>query len=752
MLECMKKLILLPSLILCILLSQFNIIYAAAEFPKSALNDVNACIVMEGSSGEVLFGKDQNVKRHPASTTKIMTAILAIENADLKKTVTASSSAVNDIGAGGSNAGIIAGEKIVLEDALKLMLIASANDCANIIAENVFGSKESFIAKMNEKAKEIGATSTTYTNPIGLDGTDGIQYSNQLTTAYDLALIARYAMTLPKFREIVKMNTVTVPATNKHSYSRTFSNTNKLLSRSYKDFSITGIKTGYTMKAGKLLVCSAKNRDGIELISVAMGVDSNTVYNCTEALLGYGFSHPQLKEFSMRNVPYRVVISDKALPTEPILSDDLIFVPIKELATALKINLDWIAEDQTLMLEKNGVNVHLGINKKVAFIDGKKTELKVAPFINNGSSFVPLNVITEIFDYEFTVDKVNKTIKVDSISSITDKTTVSNSVYYYSNSEPIRFDAIKMIDNRVYIKDTDFDVLTHNKYKLEFIPGSRIFIVDGKATYIDTEIKLIENKVYLPLASLAKSFGMKVYWGANTRTVHIYFKELLAPNKDISVLVPEHFVYGSVKEKTPLYTSINGKISSYLPSGKVEIVRDKDYKWYYIKSGNVSGWTKKEYLTIDTKFTPSEDRLSTAETEYFANSYFKLKSESNYLIWVDLKRQLINVFTRNKDEQWKVERIIPCATGKNISPTIKGTFAITSNRGTWMPAGGNVWVKNYVGFYSSYFFHSVKVKKNGTLFDGTLGTVASAGCIRMPLEESEWFYNTIPEKTTVFIR
>ncbi|OPZ85025.1 MAG: D-alanyl-D-alanine carboxypeptidase DacB precursor [Firmicutes bacterium ADurb.Bin419] len=734
------------------LLSQLSIIYASGKIPENVLNNVRSCVVIEASSREILYGKDENQKRHPASTTKIMTAILAIENADLKKTVSVSQSAIREIGSGGTNAGLVAGEKIVLEDALKLMLVGSANDCANIIAENTFGNKEDFIKKMNQKAKEIGANNTTYTNPIGLDGTDGTQYSNQITTAFDLAAISRYAMTIPKFREIVIMDSVTVPPTNKHKNKRTFSSTNKLLKNSYDDFIITGIKTGYTIKAGKLLVCSAKNSEGIELISVVMGSDSNTVYNCTEALLDYGFSHPQLKEFSMRNAPYKVVVSDRALSTEPIVSEDVIYVSVKELAIALKINLDWIAEDQSIILENHGRNVHLGIDKKTAFVDGNKTELTYAPLLKNGISFVPLNVIAEIFGYEISTDLSNKTIKVDSIPSITDRTTVSDSVYYYSNSEPIRFNEIKFLDNRIYIKSTDFEVLTQNKFNLEFFPDSRIFLVDGSARYFDTEIKLMEDRIYVPLASLAKSFGMKVYWGANTKTVHMFFQNLSTkPGKDISELVPEHFVYGFVKDKTPLYYSIGGKISSYLSNGKVEIIRDKDYKWYYVKSGNLSGWTKKEYLTIDTNFIPSGDRLSSTETEYFANNYFKLSSQSNFLVWVDLKKQLINVFIRNNDK-WKVEKIIPCATGKNISPTIKGTFAISSNRGTWMPAGSNVWVKNYVGFYSSYFFHSVKVKKNGTLYDGTLGTVASAGCIRMPLEESEWFYNNIPEKTTVFIR
>jgi lipoprotein-anchoring transpeptidase ErfK/SrfK len=236
------------------------------------------------------------------------------------------------------------------------------------------------------------------------------------------------------------------------------------------------------------------------------------------------------------------------------------------------------------------------------------------------------------------------------------------------------------------------------------------------------------------------------------KTVHMFYENLFVnPEKNIEDLAPEHFVYASVKDNTPLYNSIGGKISSHIKGGKVEIIRDRDYKWYYIKSGTLSGWTKREYLSIDTKFDSSEDRLNNSETEYFVNNYFNLTSQTNYLIWVDLKKQLINIFTIDED-LWKLERQIPCATGKNISPTIKGTFSISSNRGTWMPAGGNIWVKNYVGFYSSYFFHSVKVKRDGTLYDGTVGTVASAGCIRMPLDASEWFSKNIPVNTTVFIR
>jgi len=748
----MKKSITFPILLLCLLVFSQNIIYANPDYLNKALENVYSCVVVESSSGEILFGKNENQIRHPASTTKIMTAIVALENADLKKVLTVSQSAVKEIGDGGTNASLIPGEKIVLEDALKLMLVASANDCANVIAENIFGSKAEFIKKMNQKAKEIGAVNTTYTNPIGLDGTDGAQYSNQLTTALDLALITRYAMGIEEFRSIVSLKTVTVPPTNKHKEARTFQNTNKILGEIYENFKITGVKTGYTLKAGKVLVSSATNNEGIELISVVMGSDSNAVFNSTEALLKYGFSNPNLKEYSMRNKPYKVVISGRALPTEPKVSENSVLVPIKELCQSLKINLDWIGEDKTIILEKNGKYVHMRIGKDSAFINGNKIKLTHSPFIENGLSFVPLEPIAETFGYEVKIDSKFKTVEIDSLPFI-QNISVSESVYYYANSEPYEFKDIKIINDKVYIDSSYADTLLKDELNLQFFPESRIIYVGDHATYLDQRTEIYDQRIYVPLASFAKNLGMKVFWGPNTKTVHMYYNQL-SVNTDRSVedLVPEHFVYATVKNNTPLYPSIGAsKASSYIKGGKVEVVRDKDYKWYYIKTDTLSGWTKIEYLSIDTKFNKLDEKLYPSEIEFFANDYFKLDSPTDYLIWVDLKRQLINIFTRSENS-WKLTKQIPCATGKNISPTIKGTFSINNNRGTWMPAGGNAWVKNYVGFYSSYFFHSVKVKRDGSLYDNTLGTVASAGCIRMPLEDSEWFSKTIPVNTTVFIR
>jgi len=748
----MKKLIIISTLYICIVFFPQNILYANQDALHSTLNNVYSCILVESSSGEILFSKDENQIRPPASTTKIMTAIIALENADCNDLLTVSQSAVDEIGIGGSNVSLVPGEKIYLKDALKLMLVSSANDCANVISENIFASKEEFIKKMNEKAKEIGAHNTTYTNPIGLDENDGKQYSNQLTTAFDLSLIARYAMDIKEFRDIVSQKTITVPPTNMHKNERTFSTTNKLLKKDFSDFNITGIKTGYTLKAGKLLVCSAKNSEGIEIISVVMGINSSTVFNCTEALLEYGFSNPNLKEFSMRNNPYKIIIGGNTLSNEPIVKENTVLAPIKEIAKLLQINLDWISEDKTIILEKHGKYVHMGIDKKTAFVNGNIIQLSHTPLLQNNTSLLPIEPILEAFGYELKIDSIYKTIEIDSLPFTKNSSTVSESVYYYSNSIPYEFKDIKILNDRIYVDSIYIHELTEHQLNLEFYPESRIIHIGNDATYIEQRTEKFDERIYVPLSTLAKDIGMKVFWGANTKTVHMYHQSLsINPDKKIENLVPEHFVNAFAKNNTPLYASVGGKVTSYIKGGKVEIIRDKDYKWYYIKSGDIVGWTKREYLSIDTRFDISNEKLYYSEIEYFVNNHFNLSSQTDYLIWVDLKKQIINVFTRN-EEYWKLSKQIPCATGKNISPTIKGTFAINGNRGTWMPAGKNVWVKNYVGFYSSYFFHSVKVKRDGSLYDGTLGTVASAGCIRMPVEASEWFTKNIPIGTTVFIR
>ena len=289
----MRKLLFL---ILILLIFPFFEVCAYGADQNLNINS-KACILIDGQTGQVIYSENPNLRLYPASTTKIITAVLAIENGKMDQPMTASRAAVNEIGINGSNAGIAADETMPLEDLLNVMLIKSANDCANIIAENISPTRNDFIDLMNKRAKELGATDTTFTNTCGLDKSDG--HPNHMTTVSDMSKIARYAMTLPKFREIVSKQRYTMPDTNKHPSSYWpkdyIATTNRFLMgfNKYKndDFTYTGIKTGYTNLAGCNLIASAKNKDGVELIAVNYGAkEQETLYQDTKRLFEYGFS------------------------------------------------------------------------------------------------------------------------------------------------------------------------------------------------------------------------------------------------------------------------------------------------------------------------------------------------------------------------------------------------------------------------------------------------------------------------------
>jgi len=252
--------------------------------------------------------------------TKIMTAILAIEMGNPEQIMTATQSAIDGIGVNGSNIGIIPGEKISLEHLLQALLITSANETANIIAEHLGGTEAEFISLMNERAKELGAVETHFANACGIH--DPMHF----TTASDMAKFARYAMTLPKFREIVSTPSFTMPATNKHPTWPVMPNTNKLMLSDKSDkYKINGIKTGYTGPAGHNLVSSAINSEGMELIAVVMAVKnegaSENVQLYSKELLDYGFNNFEKVNLLEKGKVYRNVRVEN---TDDIYGLDLI--------------------------------------------------------------------------------------------------------------------------------------------------------------------------------------------------------------------------------------------------------------------------------------------------------------------------------------------------------------------------------------------------------------------------------------------
>lgn len=218
----------------------------------------SSAVLMEQDSGRIIFEKDANTKRRIASITKIMTAILAIESGKLKEKVTVSENAVK---AEGSSVYLKPGEKIALEDLVYGLMLRSGNDAAVAIAEAVGGSLDGFVYMMNQKAEEIGMANTHFANPHGLD-----DHEDHYSTAYDMALLTRYAMNNDTYKKIASTKTYRQDNPTE-AWDRVWKNKNKLLTTLY-EYS-TGGKTGYTKRAKRTLVSTAE-KDGLSLIAVTL--------------------------------------------------------------------------------------------------------------------------------------------------------------------------------------------------------------------------------------------------------------------------------------------------------------------------------------------------------------------------------------------------------------------------------------------------------------------------------------------------
>ena len=240
-----------------------------------AFTGVNArgAVLIEAGSGAVVFGQNQNARLPMASTTKIMTALVALEALPLDTPVKITAASV---GVEGSSIYLVEGEVLTLEQLLYALLLESANDAASAIAVAVSGSVESFAERMNRKAAELGLTDTHFVNPHGLD------HEDHYTTAYELAMIARAALENETFRAICATKRKTIPLHGTEGV-RLLLNHNKLLD-SYEG--CIGVKTGFTKKTGRCLV-SAAERGGVTLIAVTLGAPDD--WRDHTAMLDYGF-------------------------------------------------------------------------------------------------------------------------------------------------------------------------------------------------------------------------------------------------------------------------------------------------------------------------------------------------------------------------------------------------------------------------------------------------------------------------------
>ncbi|MFA6848929.1 MAG: D-alanyl-D-alanine carboxypeptidase family protein [Selenomonadaceae bacterium] len=251
-----------------------NNVYISADDLLPSVT-ARSAIVMEAATGKVLYSRDGNARRYPASTTKIMTLIVALEKGNLDDIVTVSRNASQTEG---STIWLEPGEKIRLADLLYGMMLVSGNDATVAVAEHIAGSVDAFAKLMTDKAHEIGATNTNFVNSSGLPDL------NHYTTAYDLAKITAYGYRNPMFEQIVSTKEKQIPWADK-GYNRELRNENRMLWL-YKGGN--GVKTGYTNAAGRCLVTGAK-QNGVQLITVVL--DSLYMWNDSIAMLDYGFRH-----------------------------------------------------------------------------------------------------------------------------------------------------------------------------------------------------------------------------------------------------------------------------------------------------------------------------------------------------------------------------------------------------------------------------------------------------------------------------
>lgn len=287
-------------LIISILANQFlsGAAYASAtenstkNWPSAPSVNAESAILMDLASGAILYEKNAHKPQYPASITKIMTTLLAIENCSMGEIVTFSHDAVFGIETGSSHIGVDEGEKLTIEQSLYAIMLASANEVSWGVGEHVAGTLSNFADMMNARAKELGCLNTHFVNA------NGLHHDDHYTTAHDMALISRAAMQYETFRKITATKRYIIPPTNKHDVDNIFLNHHQMLMGNnypqYKYEYCTGGKTGYTSKAGSTLVTFAKKGD-MELVCVVMRANGATSpeneYTDTTGLFNWAFEN-----------------------------------------------------------------------------------------------------------------------------------------------------------------------------------------------------------------------------------------------------------------------------------------------------------------------------------------------------------------------------------------------------------------------------------------------------------------------------
>ena len=273
---------------------------AIPSWPKGPANGTESAILMEVDTGTILYSKNINERLYPASTTKLMTALLVVENCSMDEVVTFSDAAIDNTEWGSSRIGIMKGEQLTVEQCLYGLLLGSANEVAYGLAEHVAGSLEAFVQMMNDKAAELGCTNTHFVNASGLPDPD------HYVSALDLATIARAFFSNETLCMISGTAKYVIPSTNKTDEERPQENHHKMIQgKKYAYDGIIGGKTGFTADARQTLVTCAQ-REGMKLICVVMKDESPYQFTDTAELLDYGFASFQKLNVADNETRYNI--------------------------------------------------------------------------------------------------------------------------------------------------------------------------------------------------------------------------------------------------------------------------------------------------------------------------------------------------------------------------------------------------------------------------------------------------------------
>lgn len=344
-----QKIVLL--LLSALIILSLTVCCFATDMPELS---ASSALLIERNSGTVLYEKDADAKVYPASMTKIMTCMLAIENGKLSDTVTVSANALEGLTEEGSTANLKVGERMTLQDLLYCLMLSSANEAANVVAEYVSGSIDAFVALMNTRAAELGCTGTHFAN------THGLHDENHYTTARDLAIITEAALKTATFRSICSTASYTVGATNL-SAARNLSTTNRMIVKStdnaYYDSRVTGVKTGYTTPAGRCLTATAESGT-MSLLSVVCGCPTRILesgdlefgsFPDTKLLLDYGFSNYTFETvlntlYPITEIPVKNASATSVVPLAPASSLGII-LPVNYDAALLDYTITLVSEE-----------------------------------------------------------------------------------------------------------------------------------------------------------------------------------------------------------------------------------------------------------------------------------------------------------------------------------------------------------------------------------------------------------------------